>query len=144
MTTAAGASKLDTLFTGFRIASILDGTKIIFAANGREDQDNMEPTTGFFIKGFAGMNHKAAYERLQAFDCSCIFNENTLSSENEKSGAASTSGFCFGYMEIVRHCSKAIDYSIKSSTTCLPVKSFRRALESRNSRLFKWAMALEV
>jgi len=82
--TAAGPTKLDTSFTGFRIATILDDTKIIFTANGREDEDNTEPTTGFFIQGFAGMDDKAAYEKVQEFDYSRTHNENVLSTENEK------------------------------------------------------------
>jgi hypothetical protein len=82
--TAAGPTKLDTSFTGFRIATILEDTKIIFTANGREDEDNTEPTTGFFIQGFTRTDNKAAEENIQAFVYNRTHNENVLSTENEK------------------------------------------------------------
>ena len=82
--TAAGPTLIDTSFTGFRIATILDDTKIIFTANGKEDTDNTELTTGFFIQGFTGMGNKAAEENIQEFAYNRIHNENIKSTENEK------------------------------------------------------------
>ena len=81
--TRAGVTKLDTSITGFKIATILDDTKIIFTARGKDDVDKVEPTTGFFIQGFSGMDDKAAYENLQEFAYGRIHNQNIASTENE-------------------------------------------------------------
>ena len=81
--TAAGVTKLDTSVTGFKIATILSYTKIIFTAHGKDDAENVEPTTGFFIQGFSGMDNKAAYGKLQEFAYGRIHNENIVSTENE-------------------------------------------------------------
>ncbi|GEM_PF-3375208 len=81
--TAAGITKIDTSFTGFKIAAIMDDTKIIFTAHGKQDAENRETTTGFFIKGFSGMDDKAAEENLQAIVYDRKHSGNVANTENE-------------------------------------------------------------
>lgn len=81
--TAAGVTKLDTAITGLKIATTLNDTNIIFTAHGKEDAENIEPTTGFFIKGFSGMDYKSAERNLQEFAYSRTHNENIATTENE-------------------------------------------------------------
>ncbi len=82
--TAAGPTLIDTSITGFRITTILDDSKIIFTANGKEDADNTGLTTGFFIQGFTGMGNKAAEENMQEFAYNRTHTENIKRTENEK------------------------------------------------------------
>lgn len=81
--TAVGITKFDINITGFKIATILDDTKIIFTAHGKDDAQNLEPTTGFFIQGFLGMDNLAAKKNMQEFAYNREHNENVSSTENE-------------------------------------------------------------